>query len=263
MSISPIVIFSICLAIIMPIAMWFMKNIKSFEYTASCSSDLDQYKKAYIKLGRMAVFLLIVLSAIFGYSVWKLMYMLYTYRISYIGQSIYMVPLTESIWIFPSMYIALLLSVIAIHYLYLLLLGKDKYLKYNEYENWRSGLNSWKLAKYIIYTTMPILIIIISLLFGTYTRITERSINVNTFLGINEIEYRFCEMNSIELVRTFETINGDVCRVPFYSIRFKDGSRYDFHADLYELDFHMQTKAVEFISKSSNVDIVTVALRLR
>jgi hypothetical protein len=106
------------------------------------------------------------------------------------------------------------------------------------------------------YTFVPLSLITIVLLFGTYARVTEHSFVVNRFIGIGEKEYAFDEISSITLTKSFKAPNGNIIRKPAFSIGFKDGSNYDFHKAIHDLSWDEERRIAEFVSKSSNMGII-------
>ncbi len=95
-------------------------------------------------------------------------------------------------------------SIASLHYLYLALLGKERYAEFTEYESLQSGVNDGKLVRYMGYILIPIRFIFIFLIFNLYARVTEDSFIINRFFSYGEIRYSFGQIKSIEVVETLK-----------------------------------------------------------
>jgi hypothetical protein len=255
MELSPGTIGAISATIAVPIFMRIMRNIKSLQYAPTLKKNFEQLKKEYSKWERCAGFVIIIFTAVIGYGLWKVLRILSALQISYLEPSKYIIALPAYIWALPALFLAICFSAIPAHFLYLGLLGKQRYTEYIEYSNRKFGIDGWKLFSYMFYTLIPICIVAVLLMLDTYVRVTDRSFVVNDFLAISEKEYRFDEIDSLELKTFVKFFSGNIRRENFYSIGFKDGNNYDFYSDYQDLSFEKQTEIAKFLSKSSNIGI--------
>jgi hypothetical protein len=177
---------------------------------------------------------------------------------SYVDKSIYLIPQPSVTWALPALFLAIFLSEVPLHYLYLFLLGRQRFAEYTEYGNQKIGVNSWKLLRYMGYVVIPICLVFTFLSLDSYARITNSSFIINRFFSVGEAEYRFGEIEALELTKSFKAPNGNIVRKPYYSIEFVDNTSYNFHKSLHDLSVEQQAEIINYISGITGSEISVI-----
>ena len=258
MDISPVKIGAIAAAIAVPILMGLLRNVGGLKHSQNSKKTLEELTVEYRGWEKFASFLFIIFAAAIGFAIWKGLNALSTLQISHMEESVFLIPPPSITWGLPSLFLAIFLSAIPLHYLYLTLLGKQRYAEYTEYNNQKHGLNSWKLLRYMAYVIIPICFAFTFLSLDTYSRVTNSSFIVNRFLSVGEAEYTFSDIKKIELVKSFKAPNGNIVRKPYYSIEFADNTSYNFHKSMHNLNFDQQKEIIEYISGVTNREVSIV-----
>lgn len=258
MDISPATIGAISAAIAVPIIMGLMRNVDGLKHSPNSEKSLEELTQKYGGWEKAASFLLIVFAAVIGFTLWKGLSILSALQMSYVNKSIYLIPQPSVTWALPALFLAIFLSAVPLHYLYLSLLGRQRYAEYTEYGNQKYGVNSWKLLRYMGYVVIPICLVFTFLSLDSYARVTNSSFIVNRFFSIGEAEYMFGEIKTIELTKSFKAPNGNVVRKHYYSIEFVDNTSYNFHKSLHDLSFEKQTEIINYISGIANSEISVI-----
>lgn len=258
MDISPATVGAISAAIAVPIFMGLMRNVDALKHSPDSEKTLEELAKEYGGWEKSASLLLIGFAAAIGFLLWKGLSVLSALQMSYVEQSVYLIPQPSVTWALPSIFLAFFLSAIPLHYLYLTLLGKQRYAEYTEYGNQKFGVNSWKLLRYMGYVLIPVCLAFTFLSLDAYARVTSSSFIVNRFFSVGEVEYTFNEIRAIELTKSFKAPNGNIVRKPYYSIEFVDDTSYNFHKALHDLNFSQQKEIIEYIGGITGRDVSVI-----
>ncbi len=225
MDISPATIGAISAAIAVPLFMELMRNVDGLKHSPNSEKSLEELTQEYGRWEKAASFLLIVFVVAIGFTLWKGLNILSVLQMSYVDKSIYLIPQPSVTWALPALFLAIFMSAVPLHYLYQTLLGRQRYGEYTKYGNQKFGVNSWALLRYMGYVLIPICLVFTFLSLDSYARVTNSSFIVNRFFSVGEAEYRFDEVEAIELTKSFKAPNGNIVRKPYYSIEFFDNTR--------------------------------------
>lgn len=258
MDISPATIGAVSAAVVVPLFFALMRNVDTLKHSSDSEKTLEELSEEYGRWETASSLLFIVFAAMIGFLLWKGLGILSAWHMSYFEKSIYLIPQPAVIWGFPALFLAIFLSSIPMHYLYLLLLGKQRYAEYTEYGNQKSGVDSWKLLRYMGYVFIPVCLAFTFLAFDSYVRVTSSSFIVNRFFSVGEVEYSFREIEAVELIKSFRAPNGNIVRRSHYIIGFSDGTHYNFHKSMNDLDFGQQEQVAEYVSQMSSLNITIV-----
>lgn len=257
MNLSPAILSAIAAALAVPLFLAMMRRIKSFQHKPDSTRSFAELAREYRKweiFGVLSSFAFIV-AITFGLEF--VLETLYRNRLGFFDTDRFVLPLPSVVWFIPAFFLALFIAAIPLHYLYLGLLGRRRYAEFTEYGNQKFKIDSWKLFRYLGYLMLPLCLILTSLAFDTYARVTERAFVVNAFFGIGEKRYRFSQLTALELIQSFEAPNGDIIRKSHYVVTFDDGAVYDFRKSPNELNLQQQRRLVHFLSDASGLDVLT------
>lgn len=255
MDILPIIIGAISASIFVPLFMWSMKKIDSLRHAPASHKTFEQLKLEYSKWELFGSLFFILFCVIIGFSTWGVLQYLYTVTISKFEPSIFLITQPTVSWALPSIFLAIFISAIPMHFLLLWLLGEERYSEYTEYGNQKFQVNSWKLVRYMAYIMVPICILFTTMAFNNYVRVNNEYFIVNEFFSFSEKKYKFDEVKNIELVKSFKAPNGDVVRNPYYVIYFNDDNYYNFHKTLQDLDLSQQKDICDYLVEQIGLDI--------
>lgn len=258
MDISPATIGAISAVIGVPIFMGLMRKVDGLKHSPKSKKTFEELAQAYGRWYEGASFLTIVFAAAIGFTLWKGLSILSALQMSHVDKSIFLIPQPSVIWALPALFLGICLSAVPLHYLYLALLGRQRYAEYTEYGNQKLGVNSWKLLRYMGYVVIPICLIFTFLSLDSYARVTNSSFIVNRFFSVGEAEYGFGEIEAIQLIKSRKAPNGNIVRKPHYSIEFVDNTSYNFHKSLHDLSFEQQTEIVNYISGIASIEISVI-----
>lgn len=251
MELSSGAIGAISAAIGVPIAFALLRKIKTLRHVPDTTKDFEQLKKEYGKWEKLAPWALIFFAAAIGLALWKSLMLLAELQAFRLGHSEFLIYQPSIALALPSLFLAIFLSGIPVHFLYSRLLGPDRYAEYTEYGNQKFGVNSWKLLRYMAYVAVPVCVIFTFLTLDSYVRVTESRIGVNSFFGVGEREYTFKEVEFLKLVKSFKAPNGNIVYKPHFIIGFADGSEFNFHRTLHETSIKEQEGITRFVSYKS------------
>ena len=255
MEIPPGIIGAISAAIAVPIFMALIGRVKSFQPEKKTGKDFDELCAEYSKWERLGLVLLFIFSPLIGFSIWFTLDFSSSLITDSLEDSVFIFSPTTAVWALPAIFLSIFLSVIPLHFIFLKLLGNKRYAEYTEYGNLKHGMDSWKVLKYMAYLFIPICLFFSALALDSYIRITNTTFIVNNLLSIGEREYRFEEIRSIELTKSFKAPNGNIVRRSYYTVNFIDGNTHEFDNSLNELNFDQQQKIVSFIIDRVDVEM--------
>ncbi len=251
MAFSSGIIGVISKAIALPIAFALLRKIKELRHVPNSTKDFGKLKKEYGNWEKLASVLLIFFATTIGLALWKSFIVLANFQSSRFDHSEFLIYQPSFALAIPSLFLAILLSSIPMHFLYLWLLGPTRYAEYTEYENQKSGVDSRKLLRHMAYVIVPSCIIFTFLVLESYVNITALKIKVNSFFDLYECEYSFEEIKFLKHVKSFKAPNGNIIHKPYCIIGFTDGSNINFHKTLHEISIKEQEEILQFISSKS------------
>ncbi len=251
MAFSSGVIGAISAVIIVPIVFALFSKIKVLRHVPNSTKDFRLLKKEYGNWEKLSLVLLIFFATTIGLALWKSFIVLANFKSSQFDYSKFVIYQPSIALAIPSLFLAILLSGIPIHFLYLWLLGPTRYAEYTEYENQKSGIDYRKLFRYIACVIIPSCIIFTFLVLDSYVNITALKIRVNSFFDLYEREYSFEEIAFLKHVKSFKAPNGNIVHKPYFIIGFTDGSNFNFHRTLHEISIKEQEEILQFISSKS------------
>ena len=113
------VIGPISAIILVPIIMGLFAKIKALQPKKTTEKSLDQLENEYSKWHNSTLIPFFIFSFSIGFLVWYLLDGLSTYRMSQLADSVYIFPPARLAWAIPSIFMAIILTSIPLHYLYL------------------------------------------------------------------------------------------------------------------------------------------------
>ena len=241
--------------IITPIIMGLLGKIKSLQPEKTTEKDLDQLEEEYSKWNNLSLVPFFIFSFSIGFLIWYGLDNLSTYRMSLLEESVYLFPPARAAWAIPAVFMSIILSGIPLHYLYLWILGKERYSEFNQYTNLKFGIDGAKIVKYMCVVIVPACLIFTLLAMDSYIRVTKNSFIANPLLSLGAKEFSFEEIHSIVLTKSFKAPNGKIVRRPFYTIAFKNGYTYGLKSTMSELDYKQQQEVIDYITNNSDVTI--------
>lgn len=255
MDLSAGVTGAIAAAIGVPVVFALLRKVKTLRYTGTSAKDLDQLKEEYGKWEILSLFLLFIFAAAIGLGLAQLFIFLADLQSSRLsgGQFLIFQPF---IGLVPAVFLAIFLSAIPMHFLYLRLLGPERYEEYIHYGNQKIGFNALKLFRAMAWVMVPLCIIFTFLSLDSYVRVTESGIGVNSFFGVGERGYSFDEIEQIKLVKSFKAPNGNIVRRPYFIFAFTDGDEINFHRTIHELSLKEQEEIARYLSSRSGRGII-------
>lgn len=257
MDVSPGIIGAISAAVAVPVVMGLIGKVRSLQPVVKSEKSFEQLAKEYSKWEFFALIPFFIFWPSIGFLVWYFLDLVSKNIVSNLGESVFVFPPTTAVWGLPAIFMSIFLSVVPMHFLYLSLLGKQRYSEYTEYGNIKHNMDSWKVLKYMAYICVPVCVVFSCLALGSYIRVTDSSFISNDMLSFGERSHDFDEIHSIELTKSFKAPNGNIVRRSYYAIKFEDGYVYDFDNSMSEIDFEKQQEIISFITKGSS-DLVKV-----
>lgn len=255
MDLSPAIATAIAAAVSVPLFMALMRRIKSFQHRPDPGKSFEQLAREYQKWEILSVLISILLVALIGYLIWLMLTRIYGLQLTQHRPGLFVIAVPAMLWVLPALFFALFIAAIPLHYLYLAILGKRRYAEYIEYGDQKFRINTWKLFRYMGNFLLPICLVFTFLALNTYARVTDRAFVINPFFGLNEVTYRFVQIQSIELVRSFQAPNGDIVRNPYYVVKFDDGSEYNFHRTVTEMTFAQQQDLANYLLEATQLNL--------
>ena len=252
MELSSGTIGAIAAAIGVPIVFALLRKVKSLRHVPDATKDFGQLQKEYGKWEVAATCLFIFFATLIGFALWQSLVLLAELLASRLGHNVFLILQPGVALALPSIFLAIFLAGIPLHFLYLRLLGPERYAQYIEYGNQKLGVNSWKLLRHMAYVIVPLCVIFTALTLDSYVRITESKIGINPFFGIGEKEYSFEDVRNLKLVKSFKAPNGNIVYRPYFVISFADGTEFNFHKTLFDTNIKEQERIAVFISHKSN-----------
>jgi hypothetical protein len=242
-------------AIGVPIVFALLGKAKWLRHTPAAGKDFGRLMSEYARWERWAPLPFFFFVAVIGLVLWKSFMLLAGLQAARLGPSEFLVYEPSLALALPSMFLAILLSAVPMHFLYLRMLGAERYAEYIEYGNQRFGIDTWKLLRYMAYVAVPLCVISAFLLLDSYVRVTESKIGVNSFFGVGEKEYAYDEVAHLRLVKSFKAPKGNIVRKPYFVIGFSDGAEYSFKRTQHETGLQEQKEIVHFISGRTKKDV--------
>jgi len=243
-------------AIGVPVVFALIRYVKTLQYTGTSAKDLDQLKEEYGTWEILGSFLMLTIAAVIGVALWQLFLFLAELQSSRLSGSQFLIFQPSVGLVLPAIFLAIFLSAIPMHFLYLRLLGPERYEEYTHFTNQKVGIDSWKLLRAMAWVMVPLCIIFTFLSLDSYVRVTENGIGVNSFFGVGERGYSFDEIEQIKLVKSFEAPSGDIVRRPYFIFAFSDGDEINFHRTIHELSLKEQDEITRYLSSRSGRRIV-------
>jgi hypothetical protein len=255
MELSPAVIGAAAASVGVPIIFGLLRQANSLQPKKQSDKGFDQLGKEY---GGWEVFALVpffIFTPAIGLLLWYLQKSISDFMISGLGESVFLLPPTNAIWWLPAIFISIFLAAIPMHYLYLSILGRERYAEYTEYTNLKHGMDGWILLRYMAYVMLPICICFSLLAIDSYLRVTEEKFISNDLLSLGAREYEFGEIERIDLTKSFKAPNGNIVHRSFYSILFIDGYEFSFDSSVSEIDFDKQQEVISYILENSTAEV--------
>ena len=256
MDISAGAIGAIAAAITVPIVFALLRNTKTLSHSPNTVKSFEQLKAEYEKWELLALPLFLLFATIIGLALWQLFSLISDLQKAHLGGGMFLVYDPSLGLLLPPIFLAIFLSAVPMHFLYLRLLGPERYAEYTEYGNQKAGINSWKVLRYMAYVLVPVCIMGVVLSLDSYLKVTESDIRLNSFFGIGEQEYSFKEVRQLKLVKSFQAPNGNIVRNPYLIFAFSDGNEINFHQTLFATDIDGQMEIARFLSDRSGVPIM-------
>jgi len=246
------VVAAVSAGIAVPIIMGLFSKVNSLQPVIKTEKDFAQLAKEYSKWESFALVPFFIFTPLIGLLTWYLLNLISKRIISNLGESLYLFQPETAILAIPAIFMSIFLAAIPMHFLYLGLLGKQRYVEYTEYGNLKNKFDSWKLLRYMAYVCVPICVVFSGLALDSYLRITESSFVSNDFLSVGEKRHSFDEIQLIELTKSFKAPNGNILRRPYYTIEFTDGYDFNFKNSVIQVEFEQQQEIISYIEKSSS-----------
>ncbi len=244
--------------IVTVIIMALIRKVNVFQPVINSSKTLAELEEEYRNWDQLSFILVAVFVGLVGFLTWGCLSTLATIQISHIESGKYLIPQHQDIWILLAFFMGLILSSIPLHFLYLTLLGKERYGEYTEYADRKHGVNGLKVFTCLASGIVPVCLALTFLALDSYTRVTDDAFVVNRFFGIGEKSYGYDEIKNIKLTKSFEAPNGNIVRRDEYTIHFTDGTDFEFLNALHDIKFEQEKEIIEFVSARSNKKIIII-----
>ncbi len=252
MQISPTIITMISLSIGLPIIMALIRKLKVLQYDSYTTKSFEELREQYSGWDKFGRILYILIAIALGFIIWKALVFIDSLRIPDADSGALFFSTPESFWAILAIFLSLFLALVPWHYLLLTLLGKQDYTEFVEYGNQLSGgVDSWKLARYMGYVFISIVIVFTLLALDSYLIATSQKVVINRFFSAGENAYK---LSDIKYITQTQKIGGSP---PIFKIGFSDGSRYDLQKTLlFFNEFSDQSRVANFLSRQSDIQII-------
>jgi hypothetical protein len=150
----------------------------------------------------------------------------------------------------PALFLSIFISGIFGNVLYKYLMGKQIFKEYDSYTKLKNkaliSIGQWCMTFImctVLFTMWP-------LLSDCYIEVRDNEIANNKFFSIGEKTYDYCEVSTLNHVKSSHE--------PYYEIVFQNGDIISLYDILYSVDFEKQTEIINFISRKSGKAIQVV-----
>ncbi len=243
-------------AIAGPLIIGLLGRVSSLKPDSTSGKTFEELTQEYSRWEQLGAVLYIIVTVLIAFVLWKGLDLFYQIVVSFVEPSEFLIMQPSITWALPAMFLSMFISVVPLHHLFLALMGSHRYAEYTEYGSRKLGFDSWKLMRHLAYIIVPACMAFIILSLDSYARVTNSGFVVNRFFGLGESRYRFDDLRTIELTRSFKAPNGKIVRDPYYSIGFGDGTEYDFHSAMHDQSIDQQQQIANYLSWYSRTQIV-------
>ncbi len=233
-----------------------LRGRRQTRHTPTTEKDCERLTQTYRKWAILEIILGLLGIPILAYGLWKGLVLLANDRLSQMEPSQFLVGPPSIVWVFPAVILAVLLAALPFQYFYRQLLGRKGWETYIEYVNQTYGFDTQKVGKVLALVFLPLCLTFTALTLDTYVQVTEKELRLNAFWGFGEQNYSWEDIQSVELVKSFQAPNGNIIRNPYYVIHFLDGTDYNFHQSLHDFSFDEQAQMVQFVLTHSRAPLV-------
>lgn len=146
-------------------------------------------------------------------------------------------------------------SMYLMDYLYLLLMGRNNFEKFNNYHAKRIGINE-KAGRFIFILFTTLAIITSVLRYNWYIKIPTNSDKIlfNNFMSLKENEYPIDEIEAINHYEYLTAPNGNIVHRPIFEIKMTDDYIWDTQYSMSVPDSTFNS-FIKYLSKKSGKDI--------
>lgn len=255
MDLSPAILSTLAAAISVPLLMALLRRIKRFRHRPDSRKSFAQLASEYQRWELFAILPGLLLVGLISFLIQAALKLIYAWQLSYQEASVFVFGLQPIVWWIPALFFALFISAIPLHYLYLSMLGRQRYAEYIEYGNQKFELDSWRVFRFLGNLMIPLCLAFTFMALDTYARVTGDSFVVNRFLGTGEAVLRFEQLQAIELVESFVAPDGNIVHRPYYVLRFQHGAEFDFRSFPSQTDFQQQQSLVGFLVEVTGIEV--------
>src|SRR5215475_5394714 len=192
-----------------PLGLSLLAKLFPFKTNASPKQSLsfDVLSSKYSKWDLAALIPFFAFSGLGGWLLFQGLIWIFHHSIPQNGENRYLMLPAEAFFMLPAIFISPFLGAIPTDLLYRLLLRKN-YAEFALYGSMSSGLDSWKVFKFL-----SILVLVPSMTFTVlamdcYARFTDDQIITNRYWGLGEIAHNYNQITMIRFVRFIEAPSG-------------------------------------------------------
>ncbi len=254
MDLIPAIASFVAAVLFTPLFLALMRRSGKFRYRAESGKSLPELAAEYGPYERLSTLLSILLMALIAGPLWFGLDLGYSQHLASLPSGRFLLALPPILWLLPALFVALFVSALPLRFLLTRALGSRRYAEFVEYNDRKHGVDSWRLYRYLAYVLLPLCLILTLMAFDSYTRIDEKGIVVNEYLGFGERFYRFEEVEAIWQIATGRDETG--AARPHFVIRFRDGREFDFYRSLLELDRGQQRAIIEYLQAATDLRLV-------
>lgn len=169
------------------------------------------------------------------------------------------------IWVFPSLYLSLLLGIAPIWLVMRTLLGSRRYKEFSEYEQAALGIDGFRFLKWLTAVICVAAGLYAWVALRTYARFDHSHIHINRVTQLSEQSYAYGDIKTIRFYQGYQEKSGNIVSVPFHTIDFADATGWETSLKT----IHSQGQASSekdlfvFLSRQSGVPIAASGIEKR
>lgn len=212
-------------AVILPTLLGLLLRFFSQQQTNSSTCEVPEaelYKRylAWELWGLIPVVMLIALMVGCWFAVFELLQLLVE---SLLPASQFCILPPWIYWLLLAGLPGIVSAMLPIHYLYLYLLGEQRYCEFTHYGNLRARRDNWRQLRRMAVGMAAALLLIVPPSLECYTLFTADALIENPFFSIGETRHSYDDIVELRTIARLQAPNGQIVDKPYYQIVFKDG----------------------------------------
>lgn len=248
-------------AVFVPLIFWLLSRTKAFRYEAPENFNLPELTAKYRKWELGGVLFCVIVAPLFVWLSFLLLRGIAGLAYSFVPQGTYRLVLPDMAWMLPAILLGIMTTAIPYHFLFLRLLGPEKYAEYKVYERLKAGslfgesnigLNLEKFSTWL--SAGIVMLVAIFLILGSdYSMVAnDQGMRINRFFSFGAKTYPWSDVKEVANVISFRAPNGNPVRNPYYEVRLRDGSTWSTHSNFFDLRKEKEAELFAYIAKQSD-----------